>query len=132
MEGETSPYLYLREGETFSPGDCYYLELERADDGVVMPTCPICPGDEGTAVDDLLDGTDLLKMTLLDKSQRVYIEGLFEGRIFVYSITGQLLDEFYVDEDTPYFVSPNAAGVYLLHFVDANRAISYSYKIQVR
>ena len=131
IEGETNPYLYLRDGETFREGDCYYLELERADDGVVMPTCKICPGDEATWVDNVSYGDDLLKMTLLDKSQRVYIDGLFEGRILVYSITGLLLDEFYIDEDTPYFVAPNMAGVYLLYFVDIDQSV-YSYKIQVR
>ena len=132
LEGETASYLYLPEGEFFSPDDCYYLELERADDGVVMSTCEVCPGEEGTAVYNISDRGNLLEMTLLDKLQRVYVDDLFEGRIFVYSITGQLLDEFYIDEDAPYFVSPNIAGVYLLYFVDVDHRINYSYKIQVR
>ena len=129
LEGETESFLYLGDGEFFNSEDCYYLMLTRADDGVVLPTCEVCPGLD-TSIENVLADNDLLDFTIFDRAQRVYLDKDFIGQIFIYSLTGQLLNTYEIDENTPYFVSPNQMGVYMVHFVSQNYNVGY--KIVVR
>ena len=115
--------------EYFNSEDCYYLMLTRADDGVVLPTCEVCPGLD-TPIENVLADKDLLNLTLLDRAQRVYVGDSFVGNVFVYTLTGQLLDVFEIDENTPCFVSPNQVGIYMLYFVTQDYNVGY--KIHVR
>jgi hypothetical protein len=67
---------------------------------------------------------------MFDKSQHVYVDESFKGKIFVYSLTGQLLNTFEIDQSSSYFVSPDQVGIYMLHFVTQEYSIGY--KIHVR
>lgn len=128
IEGENLSYYYLKDGEFFNSNNCYHLVLKRKDDGVVMPTCKICPGVE-TRV-DYASGDVLLPTSLLHKNQRVVIGELTEGNVSVYTSTGQLLSSYAAEDGNLYFIAPSYSGIYIVYIVIKDYSISY--KIQVR
>lgn len=129
IDGINTPYLYLGENVVFGPEDCYFLELKRVDDGVVMRTCPICPKME-TDIDDIYELEEILPVTLFEKNQRIVIDNLDEGVVEVYTLTGQLLDTYKVGVDDKSIVAPNESGFYILRVVMSNYVMGY--KIQVK
>jgi hypothetical protein len=129
IDGINTPYLYLGENVVFGPEDCYFLELKRVDDGVVMRTCPICPKME-TDIDDIYELEEFLPVTLFEKNQRIVIDNLDEGVVEVYTLTGQLLDTYKVGVDDKSIVAPNESGFYILRVVMSNYVVGY--KIQVK
>ena len=128
LPNDSSSYIYLGDDE-FAASDCYYLEVTRKDDGVVMRSCEICPGG-GTAVEDVFDRKDFLPITLFEKGQRIVIENLNEGVVGIYTLTGQLLDMYNITADNSSVVAPSKSGTYILRVVAPDYSISY--KIQVR
>lgn len=114
IPGENDPFLYLSEG-TFATGDCYYLEVRRTDDGVIMQTCPICPGT--TPVDNIYTNEPLVINTLVGTNNSIIIENLDKAMINMYTITGQLLESKYVDTNVAEVKAPSKDGVYLLQVV---------------
>lgn len=124
----TSSFYYLSENKVFGT-DCYYVEVTRVDDGVVMRSCDICPG-LNTPVDDVFDSDDLLHATLFNKNQPIVIEGVTSGRVNVFSLTGQLLNSIDIVSDYTEFYSPQESGIYILQITNEN--LSKVYKIKVK
>ena len=128
--GENQSYYYLPDGESFNPDDCFYMIVKRADDGVVMQTCEICPGGR-TFVDDVLveDGV-YLGNTILEPSQRIKIENFNNGYVNIYTVSGQLVYSCKVlSEDTDIY-APQQSGVYMLQIVTNNDMKVYKIKIK--
>lgn len=126
---DTLSYLYLGIGEEFAVDDCYYLELMRKDDGVVMRTCEICPGMD-TDIDDVYALDELLPITLFAKNQRIVIDNLEEGVVGIFTLTGQLVNEYHVKEFDSMIVAPSQAGTYVLRVITSDYTVGY--KIQVK
>ena len=129
MIDDTLSYLYLGIGEEFAVDDCYYLELMRKDDGVVMRTCEICPGMD-TDIDDVYALYELLPITLFEKYQRIVIDNLEEGVVGIFTLTGQLVNEYHVKEFDSMIVAPSQAGTYVLRVITSDYTVGY--KIQVK
>ena len=123
----TSPFYFLPGDETFG-ADCYYLELTRLDDGVVMRTCEICPGR--TPIVDVFEGNDFLPITLFDKSQPIIIDGLTAGKINIFTLTGLLLYSVEIESDYTEILAPYDSGIYLLQI--QTEKFSGVYKIKVK
>ncbi len=123
----TSPFYFLPGDETFG-ADCYYLELTRLDDGVVMRTCEICPGR--TPIVDVFEGNDFLPITLFDKSQPIIIDGVTAGKINIFTLTGLLLHSVEIESDYTEILAPYDSGIYLLQI--QTEKFSGVYKIKVK
>ena len=123
LEGEINGYLYLEEGGVFDGGDCYHLVLKRADDGVVMRTCEICPN--ASPVDDIVESDVNISATLLAKGQPILIENLDEGCVNIYSFTGQLIDRYQVNTDFIEIAAPQMSGFYLLEIKTSEYNLVY-------
>ena len=117
MPDENKAYYYL-DGGVFG-GECYYLEVRRADDGVVMRTCEICPGG-GTPVDNIFSSEHYVVNTLVGIEQNIVIENLSDCVVNVYSIDGQLVDTHYFNSQDVVFRAPSVAGVYLLQVLTSS------------
>lgn len=114
IPGEEDSYLFI-DGDTFG-SDCFYLELKRKDDGVVMRTCPICPGNT-TPIDDVYLSEPSISNTLVAGGQRIVIDDFGYGKINVYTATGQLINSVVSDGVYVELSAPYAPGVYLLEMV---------------
>jgi hypothetical protein len=121
LPNENKSYLYL-DGETFA-SECYYIEVRRVDDGVVMRTCEICPN--ATPVVDIVESDVNVSATLLDKGQPIVIENLDEGCINIYSFTGQLIDRYQVNTDFIEIAAPQMSGFYLLEIKTSEYNLVY-------
>ena len=117
MPDENKAYYYL-DGGVFG-GECYYLEVRRADDGVVMRTCEICPGG-GTPVDNIFSSEHYVVNTLVGIEQNIVIDNLSDCVVNVYSIDGQLVDTHYFNSQDVVFRAPSVAGVYLLQVLSSS------------
>lgn len=117
LEGETKSFYLLDEGEQFSADDCYYLEVKRRDDGVVMRTCEICPGG-GTPVENVYSSGPYIVPTVLTAAQPMWVENLEKGEINIFTISGQLVDSYIIDSEKNRSISaPTESGVYLVQIV---------------
>jgi hypothetical protein len=110
LPNENKSYLYL-DGETFA-SECYYIEVRRVDDGVVMRTCEICPG-VGTPVDNIYDSNPYVVNTFAHVGEPIVIANTNYAVVSIYTVTGQLIDTQYVDSDND-VVKIDSIGVYLL------------------
>ncbi len=128
MEGNTTSFFYLPEGEFFKAEDCYHLLVRRVDDGALMPTCEICPGVE-TDVDDILD-ENLLIQTVFSPGTQLVFDNIDNASVKIYSLTGQLLDSFTLDSINPQITLPHKYGFYILHIESS--LYNKVYKIQVK
>lgn len=127
LENDTTSFYYLPEGEYFVGEDCYYLLLERDDDGVIMPTCEICPG--GMTNNEYVDSDNLLIPTLFNPSETIYVDQLGKGYAAIYTLTGQLLYTYDLDNSN-LIVVPNQSGFYLLQIKSSD--LDRIYKIKVK
>ena len=128
---ETSSYLFLGEYETFTSGDCYYIEVKRIDDGVIMRSCEICPEPlDPIGVEDVKETEFLISATLLDKGQPILIENFDKGLVNVYSFTGQLIDSYTINSETSEIFAPEIQGFYLLEVITSDYITVY--KIYVK
>jgi hypothetical protein len=128
MEGDTMSYFKLPEGEVFARNDCYHLVLERKDDGVIMPTCAICPGLGTDIENNFVD--DLQLITLVDPTSPIVIDNVSDGFAFIYTITGQLLTTYNIKEHNSVVTVPSISGFYLMRIVTGN--MDRVYKIKVK
>ena len=97
--------------------------LKRADDGVVMRTCEICPN--ASPVDDIVESDVNISATLLAKGQPILIENLDEGCVNIYSFTGQLIDRYQVNTDFIEIAAPQMSGFYLLEIKTSEYNLVY-------
>lgn len=127
LENDTTSFYYLPEGEYFVGEDCYYAILERSDDGVIMPTCEICPG--ASTDNEIITHHELLIPTLLNPSETIFVDQVESGSAFIYTLTGQLL-YIYNFDNTNSITVPSQSGFYFLQIKTANA--DYVYKIKVK
>ena len=111
MPEEVSAYYYL-EGGMFG-SECYYLEVKRKDDGVVMRTCEICPGP-GTPVDDVYASGAYVENTIVKVGEAIFIANTDEAVVNLYTMTGQLLETQYIEYKGDVINVVASPGVYLL------------------
>ena len=116
LEGQKDPFYYAGEGYEFLPGECYYLELTRKDDGVVTRTCEICPGGI-TPIDDIYLLEPYVVNTLVGSGLPIYIENIPGAIVNLYSATGQLIESMQVTSQNVEIKAPMKEGVYLLQVV---------------
>lgn len=126
---DTLSYVYLGDNVTFNGSDCYYLEVKRKDDGVVMRTCEICP-EMSTGFDDVVEDEELIKNTMLEKGGLILFDSLKEGYVNIYSYSGLLISSHGVDSEDAKIVAPNESGFYILQILTGDK--NYVYKIWVR
>lgn len=124
----TSSFYYLMEGEEFGT-NCYYLEVTRVDDGVVMRTCDMCPYLNSPVV-DIFEQEDLLQVTLFDKSQPIVVANVSSGYINIFTLTGQLINSTDIVSDYTEVLAPEESGIYLLQ-IETEKS-SKVYKIKVK
>ena len=130
MLNENGTFVYLEEGEEFNGKDCYYVELKRTDDGVVMRTCEICP-EMGTGVDDIFEGEGLLDVTIFNSGSTMQIDDFGGGYIKLYSFVGQLIGSYSIDSGNTLEIDlPNEEGFYLLQVIGSK--VNGVYKIWVK
>ena len=129
MVGDTLPYLYLPEGQTFAADTCFYLSVVRVDDGVRMRTCEICPGNM-TPNDDVFVSSDVLPVTLFDRGTSIVIDNVDKGVVMIHTLAGQLVGVYDVSSEAPEVLAPEYSGMYILSLHTADYRVVY--KIQVR
>ncbi len=132
LVNDTLSYIYLGEDVEFAPNDCYFLEVERKDDGVVMRTCDICPGMD-TGVEDVYDDMkeELLDATMFVSGSTINLADFGGGYVRVYNFVGQLVDSYKIDAGSSIeFDAPTIDGFYLLHVITKNG--NYVHKIWVK
>lgn len=129
MPNEISSFLYLGDSE-FNGEDCYYLELKRKDDGVVMRTCEICP-DKVTGVDDIFEGEELFNVTVFMSGSMMQISDFGGGVVKIYSSVGQLVESYAVDSGSIVEIEvPKEDGFYLVQIIGPT--VNEIYKIWVK
>ena len=108
---ENDAYYYL-EGESFGT-ECYYLEVRRIDDGVVMRTCEICPG-AGTPVDNIFASNVYVENTIVKAGEVIGIANVNRAVVDLYTLTGQLVKTQHIESSDDLVRSTSIPGVYLL------------------
>lgn len=126
LEGKNQSF-YALEDEHFSGNDCYYLELKRADDGVVMRTCEVCP-NVGTPVEVIFEG-EYLETTILRAGMPIVFDNLEKGFVKIYSISGQLINSYAIDFGSMNVYAPYEVGVYLLQIVTPSDIITTKFMV---
>ena len=127
--GDTLSFLLLSEGEFFNGRDCYYLEVKREDDGVVIQTCEICP-DVSTAIDNFFEQKKSILATIVYSGESIQVLGVDDAKVNVYTVAGQLLSTYNVSYDDNRFVSPKYKGLYLLQIVTKTESIVYKIRVK--
>lgn len=111
IPNEDKAFYYL-DGGTFG-SECYYLEVKRKDDGVVMRTCEICPGD-GTPVDNIYSSVPYVVNTIVKAGEAIVIANVNQAVVNLYTITGQLVETQHIEYDGDAIDMVVLPGVYLL------------------
>jgi hypothetical protein len=118
-------FYYLPEGVTFTGEDCFYMIPKRADDGVAIRTCTICPS-VNTPIVDVHDSEDLIQTTVLERGEIFLLDGVEVCSVNIYSFTGSLISS----SNNSQIVAPNEMGFYIVQIQTEDRI--YAYKIWVR
>ncbi len=113
---ENNAFYYLNGGVFGS--ECYYLEVRRKDDGVVMRTCEICPGS-GTPVDDIYTSEPYVVNTVVRSGEFVIIANITQADVSLYTTTGQLVDTQRIVSQSDLVKLTSSPGVYLLQIATA-------------
>ena len=129
LDTVTKAFYYLASGETFGPGDCFYMIPTRKDDGVAIRTCEICP-DANTPIVDVYESDLLIESTVLKQGEFVLLDGVEKGVANVYSFTGLLISSYDIDSNNSYIKAPTEIGFYILQIKTEDR--NYVYKIWVK
>jgi hypothetical protein len=111
LPNENKAFYYL-DGTTFGP-ECYYLEVKRKDDGVVMRTCEICPGG-GTPVEDVFSSDPYVETTVIKSGEAIVIANVNQAVVNLYTITGQLVETQLIEYEGDMIEVASSPGVYLL------------------
>ncbi len=123
-KGENGAYIYVPEG--LVPGDAYWAELTRADDGVTMTTCPFYPvkiTDE-TKLGAVIEPYVTVTPTVLSSSNMTMnVQTNICGTYFVYNSDGNQLcrkpfcppsdDNIFTIDLSPY---DTRSGMYMITF----------------
>lgn len=128
IEGANLAFLYLPDGEVFGD-ECYYLEVKRSDDGVVMSTCEICP-NVGTPVEDVAFEQAFLYNTLMYSNQDIRLYNVDRGYVNIYTLTGQILHSYYVSSSDTNIKAPSESGIYLLQVIAPTGTQIYKIKVK--
>ena len=129
LDSASSAFYYLPNGEHFEEDDCYYMIPTRQDDGVAIRTCEVCPGVDGTPLDDVFASERVSLATLFAKNQPIVIDNLNEGVVEIYTLTGQLERSYDVTEGST-IEAPDQSGIYVLRIATTDYIVAY--KIQVK
>ncbi len=113
---EVTSILYLGEGNSFDFNSQYWAELQRADDGQWITTCPILPVMK---VEEQPYPT--LSASIATLSSRVSVDGLdSDAEYRIYTPTGALIDKGTINEYDAEIQVPSQAGVYLITIAQDN------------
>ena len=129
LDSVNSAYYFLPGDEIFTEEDCYYVELMRKDDGVVMRSCEICPGTITPIVDTYGD-VDFIQTTIIEKGGHILLENIDEALVDIYTFTGVLVSSQMIDSDNAALNVPNEVGFYIVKVKTENRI--YVYKIWIK
>lgn len=129
LDSVDGSFYFLGNDSVFNGEDCYYLEVKRKDDGVVMRTCEICPGVV-TSIDNIYEYDDLLPVTMLNRGDNILFENMDNASINIYTSMGLLVGSYKVESDNIQIVAPNEIGFYIVKIETKER--SFTYKIWVR
>ncbi len=117
LPNDTLSFIYLGKEEVFNGEDCYYMELKRKDDGVVMRTCEICP-EMVTGVDDVFASEEILDVTVFNSGSTIRINDFGGGYLRIYSFVGQLINSYTIEAGADFeFDAPDVGGFYLLQLI---------------
>ena len=110
-------FYLLPEGK-FS-GECYYLEVRRVDDGVVMRTCDICLG-VGTPVDNVYFSEPYVVNTIIKVGESIVVANVNQAVVSLYTIAGQLVGTQYIESDKAEINLASLPGIYMLQVATSN------------
>ena len=111
LEGETRSYLY----QPLDFKSEYYVELTRADDGVVMASCPITP----TNRQQKTDYPSIINMqSSASPGQRIQVRLSQPAKIWFYSVSGQIYAAYTLSEGDSTITAPLQRGMYIVKMMD--------------
>ena len=111
LEGETRSYLY----QDLDMNAEYYVELTRADDGVVMASCPITPTNRPQSA----DYPSILSMqSSASPGQRIQVRLSQPAKIWFYSVSGQIYAVYSLSEGDSTITAPLQRGMYIVKMMD--------------
>ncbi len=122
-------FYYLGDGEVFNGDDCFYIEVKRKDDGVVMRTCEICPGID-TPIDNVCAYDNLLRTTVVNRGEYILLENLEEAFVGIYTYTGLLVGSYKLCSNSSQIVVPDKMGFYIVKI--ETEEVNLVYKIWVK
>lgn len=109
ISGETNPYIYLGEGNTFSGSDEYYVILRRTSDGKTFRTCPFVPHLKSS-------NNFTIYPSPAQSGQTVQIKGIDEeASISIYGVAGEKVNMEMVSEEAMTFKAPTKQGLYIIN-----------------
>lgn len=109
LEGETRSYLY----QPLDFNAEYYVELTRADDGVVMASCPIIPVDRPQSS----DYPSIIVQSSASPGQRIPVRLLQPAKVWFYSVSGQIYATYVLPEGESMVAAPLQRGVYIVKMI---------------
>ena len=122
-------FYYLGDGEVFNGDDCFYIEVKRKDDGVVMRTCEICPGID-TPIDNVCAYDNLLRTTVVNRGEYILLENLEEAFVGIYTYTGLLVGSYKLCSNSRQIVVPDKMGLSIVKI--ETEEVNLVYKIWVK
>ena len=115
LPGETRSYIYLGEGNTFDyvTPSMYSVDLIRLGDTTRIRTCPITPVlHNNSASNIIIPGP---ASTYIAPHSTVALRNVnAPGYASWYSVTGQLIARYDIDQFNAEIIAPSVAGVFLL------------------
>ena len=118
IPGENESFYYLN-NSVFGT-ECYYLEVRRKDDGVVMRTCEICPG-VNTPIEDIYSLEPYVVNTIVKSGEPIIIANTDHAVVGIYTITGQLVEKQYVNSQEDVVKLISSPGIYVLQVTTSTR-----------
>ncbi|MBO4519480.1 MAG: T9SS type A sorting domain-containing protein [Paludibacteraceae bacterium] len=111
LEGETRSYLY----QPLDFNSEYYVELTRADDGVVMASCPITPTNRPQSA----NYPSIINMqSSASPGQRILVRLSQPAKIWFYSVSGQIYAAYTLSEGDSMITAPLQRGMYIVKMMD--------------
>lgn len=109
ISGETNPYIYLGEGNTFNGTDEYYIVLRRVSDGKTFRSCPFVPQAKTS-------NNFAVYPSPARSGQTVQIQGIDEGTsISLYDVAGEKVNMQMLSEEAMTFKAPTKQGIYIIN-----------------
>ena len=128
IEGATGPNLYIGDGVDFDFTAEYRVYLIREGESVGIMSCPLIPQDRTPMQVSEYDYLDVSAMGVM---QRVQLKNVSKpGTAYWYSVSGQLVSSYAIDDNDPYIIAPIQSGIYILR-LEFESEIS-NYKISIK